>query len=314
MGFLRRVFGGDDPPVPDWASFFSPAEYRAFLDAVTSDLRRRGLGVELGDGVAYVPSPQGGEPQQFGLSNLAQMCHADDQDAWPRIIATHFTSLLSMQGRDLDALAADYEQVVPILRVRLMPDESMGGVAIPESVVRPVAPGILEVLVFDFPDSTATVHRDHLDGWPVAIDAAFAQGIANLDLEPTPIRDEVAGDDASFDLYYGDSFYVATRVLRVAEVMAPGTSDALVAVPNRHTLLVHPIRDLTAVASMQAIHRATTDLFRDGPGSISDQPYWWHEGTLTQIPHQVRGDRTSVMPPDGFMEMIAAVAERTGGA
>ena len=163
MGFLRRVFGGgDEGSVPDWASFFTPAEYRAFLDAVTADLRRRGLSVELGDGVAYVPSPDGGEPQQFGLSNLAQMCHADEQDAWSRIIATHFTSLLAMQGRDLDALAADYDQVVPILRVRLMPDETMGGVALPASVIRPIAPGILAVLVFDFPDSTASVHQDHL--------------------------------------------------------------------------------------------------------------------------------------------------------
>ena len=315
MGFLRRVFGGGEGgPVPDWAAYFSPAEYRAFIDAVTNDLRRRGLSVELGDGVALVQPPDGGEPQQFGLSNLAQMCHADEQDAWPRIIASHFSSLLAMQGRDLDALAADYDQVVPILRVRLMPDESMGGVALPETVVRPIAPGILAVLVFDFPDSTATVHRDHLEGWPVDVDGAFAQGVANLDHEPTPIRDEVTGDDASFTLYYGDSFYVATRALRVAELLPPGTTDALVAVPNRHTLLVHPIRDLTTIASMQAMHRATSDLFRDGPGSISDQPYWWHDGTLTQIPHQARGDRTEVVPPDGFMELLEAIAARDGGA
>ena len=311
MGFLRRLLGNDGASVPDWAPFDTAKEYEAFIDAVSTDLRRRDMTVEVGDGVVLARQPGADEPHQLGLANLSQLCHAADPGDWSRIIASHFTSLLSMQGRDLDALAADFDQVKPILRVRLMPDESMGGVELPQSVARSVAPGILAVLVFDFPDSTATVDVDHLAGWPVDETAVFEQALDNLAAEPTPLHEEVDADDARLVVWYGDSFYVATLALRLAPMLPPGTSDALIAVPNRHTLIVTPIADASAVAAMQAIFQMAVQLFRDGPGSISDQPYWWHEGALVQIPHREEGKRIAVYPPDDFVALLEAVVARS---
>lgn len=315
MGFLRRVFGGGGDAVPEWAPFDDGRAYRTFVDAVAADLTRRGLPFAMGDGVVHVTSRGAGEePDQYGLSNLSQLCHANPQDEWPRIIASHFTSLLAMQGRDLDALAADYDQVRPILRVRLMPDESMGGVDLPESVARPVAPGMLAVLVYDFPDSTATVHVDHLASWPIEVDGAFEQAVANLDLEPKALRDELEDGDARVTVRYGDGFYVASDLLRLESVLPPDTPDALVAVPNRHTLLLHPVRDATVIESMDAMYRLAVQLFREGPGSISDQPYWWHEGRLTHIPHLDQGSKIAVIPPDDFLAVLERAVAASPGA
>ena len=311
MGFLKRLLGGDTGSVPEWAPFDSGKDYTAFIDAVSADLRRRGMRVEMGDGLVLARQPDSAEPHQLGLANLSQLCHAADREDWSRIIASHFTSLLSMQGRDLDALAADYEQVKPILRVRLMPDESMGGVELPNTVTRHVAPGILAVLVFDFPDSTATVDVDHLAGWPVDQDAVFEQALDNLAAEPTPLHEVVEADDARLTVWYGDSFYVATLALRLVDLLPPGTVDALIAVPNRHTIIVTPIVDAGAVAAMQAIFGMAVQLFRDGPGSISDQPYWWHEGTIVQIPHREDGRRIAVYPPDDFVALLETVVGRS---
>jgi hypothetical protein len=313
MGFLRRLLGGDGALVPDWAPFDDARDYTAFIDAVSADLRRRGMTVEIGDGVAMARQPGTDEPHQLGLANLSQLCNAADRSDWSRIIASHFTSLLSMQGRDLDALAADYEQVKAILRVRLMPDASMGGVELPHSVTRPVAPGILAVLVFDFPDSTATVDVDHVNAWPVDVDGVFAQALDNLASEPTPMHEDVDAEEAHLTVWYGDSFYVATRALRLAEVLPVGTTDALLAVPNRHTLLVTPIVDAGAVAAMQAMYRMAVRLFRDGPGSISDQPYWWHEGAIVQIPHREDGKNIAVYPPDDFVALLETLLARSAG-
>ncbi len=313
MGFLRRLLGNDGASVPDWAPFDTAKEYEAFIDAVSTDLRRRDMTVEVGDGVVLARQPGADEPHQLGLANLSQLCHAADPDDWSRIIASHFTSLLSMQGRDLDALAADYDQVKPILRVRLMPDESMGGVELPQSVSRPVAPGILAVLVFDFPDSTATVDVDHLAGWPVDVDAVFEGALDNLASEPTPLHESVDAGEASLTVWYGDNFYVATRALRLADVLPAGTTDAFIAVPNRHTLIVHPIVDGGAVLAMQAIYQLAVQLFRDGPGSISDQPYWWHEGSIVQVPHREDGKKIAVYPPDELVVALEAVLARSAG-
>ena len=311
MGFLRRLIGGAEPP-PDWSPFDDGRTHREFIGAVEDDLGRRGVPFELGDGVVLIPTEGDDRPAEYGLSNLSQQCAASERDDWSRIIATHFTSVFSIRGRDLDALAADYEQVRPILQVRLMPDESMGGVDVPGSVIRPIAPGIQAVLVYDFPDSTASVHEEHLAAWPVDVDEAFDQGLRNLDQEPAPISDDMEVEPGtSVRVWYGDSFYVATRVLRLADLVPPGTTDALVAVPNRHTLLVHPIVDGGAVAAMQPIYRLAVQLFREGPGSISDQPYWWHEGSLEQIPHHTKGRDVTVVPPDGLLAVFERVIART---
>jgi hypothetical protein len=312
MGFLRRLIGGAEP-LPDWSPFGDGRTHRAFIDAVEADLHRRGVTFEMGDGVVFVPTEGQDEPAHYGLSNLSQQCAPVDESEWPRIIATHFSAMRSIVGRDLDALAADYEQASRVLAVRLMPDESMGGIELPDATSRPLAAGIVAVLVFDFPDSTATVHREHVEGWPVDLDAAFEQGLAILDREPQPLRDDVAEGDVRFTVWYGDSFYVATWLLRLERLLPPGSTDALVAVPNRHTLVVHPIADADAISSMQPIYRLAVQLFREGPGSISDQPYWWHEAALTVIPHHAKGREVTVVPPDGLLEVFERVVRSGEG-
>jgi hypothetical protein len=314
MGFLRRLVGGAEPP-PDWSPFDDGRTHQAFIDAVEADLRRRGVPFEMGDGVVLVP-PEGdeqGEPTQLGLSNLSQQCAGADREEWPAMIATHFSAMRSILGRDIDALAADYEQARRVLAVRLMPDESTGGTVLHETAVRTVAPGILAVLVFDFPDSTATLSLEHLQGWPVDLDGAIELGLGILDREPQPIRDDVHEEDVRFTVWYGDSFYVATWAMRLAALLPPGTTDALVAVPNRHTLAVHPIVDADAVSSLQAIYRLAIELYRDGPGSISDQAYWWHDGELTVIPHHTKGRDVTVVPPDGLLAVFETVIARAEG-
>ena len=314
MGFLRRLVGGAEPP-PDWSPFDDGRTHQAFLETVEADLRRRGVPFEMGDGVVLVPTigAEGDAPTQLGLSNVSQQCAAIDPEEWPAMVATHFSAMRSILGRDIDALAADYEQARPVLAVRLMPDESTGGTVIPGSAIHPVAPGILAVLVFDFPDSTATLSHEHLEGWPVDLEGAMELGLRILDREPRPLRDDVQQGDVRFSVWYGDSFYVATWAMRLEALLPPGTTDALVAVPNRHTLAAHPIVDADAVSSLQAIYRLAIELYRDGPGSISDQVYWWHAGGFTVIPHHTTGRDVTVVPPDGLLAVFEAVVARSDG-
>jgi hypothetical protein len=314
MGFLKRLTGNGEPAAPAWSPFDRGKDHAAFVDLVVADLGRRGLTFTHDDGMVTVATPDDADGHQFGLTNLSQQCFHHDRDDWPRVIAGHFDNLLAMQRRNLDALAEDYEQVRRILRVRLMPDESMGGVPdyAPE-VARPLAPGIRAVVVYDFPDSTQSVPPEHVATWPVDPDTLFEHALANLGQEPRPIHEDADTGETSVRIWYGDSFYVATHALRLDGLLPEGTTDALIAVPNRHTLLVHPIVDGQAVPAMQAIYQMGKELYRDGPGSISDQPYWWHEGALTQIPHVEEGKRIAVYPPDGFVELLETTLGRSAG-
>jgi hypothetical protein len=223
---------------------------------------------------------------------------------------------MTITGRDLDALAADYEQASRVLRLRLYPDESMGGLT-PSGdgpVLRRLAPGVLIGLVYDFPDSVASVSETQLADWrrPEAevIDLAGANTLA----EPPPPHDTLdTGDGATFETMLGDSFYVASRVLGLAQVLPSKiTNGALVGLPNRHALLWHPIEDLRVVRAMTAMAPLIQGLFRDGPGSISDQLYWSRDGELIHLPITANRKGFDFSPPDEFVELLNGLEEPVG--
>jgi hypothetical protein len=312
MSFLRRLTGRGDPPVPEWASFLSPSEFRAFLDAVEADLRRRSLPFTMGDGVVNVTLPTG--PNQFGLFNLVQLCNVEGRPEWDRVIATHFTTMLQLQGRDYDAIAADWEQVARILKLRIYPEDFAPPGSAP--VIRPVAPGIASVLVYDFPDSIGTTHRDHLAEWPVSEDELFETALRNTLTEAMPVQQHVPAEGgATVEAFLGDSFYVTTRVLDLPTLLPGlGAAGAVVALPHRHALLTHPIVDLRVVQAIQTLIQVAAGMYREGPGSITDQLYWWRDGRLTHLPVRVEGRSIQFHPPDAFVELLNGLASAPGSA
>ena len=315
MGFLRR-FRPSGSEVPEWATFFRPDEYEAFIKLVDTDLRRRGLTYELRDGLALIDRG-GDEPDQLGLLNLAQRCQTTSRGQWPALIAGHVSSLLSLVGRDLDALAADYERASQILRLRLYADESMGGMSPADDgpVLRRLTPGVLLGLVYDFPDSVASVSEEQLVGWDRPEAEVIDRARANTLAEPPPKREAVkAGNGAMFESMRGDSFYVASRVLGLADLLPAGTANGtLVGLPNRHALLWHPIEDLQAVRAMTAMAPLIQRLFRDGPGSISNQLYWWRGGQLVHLPIAPNRKGFDFSPPDEFVAMLNRLEEKPRG-
>ena len=164
-------------------------------------------------------------------------------------------------------------------------------------------------LVYDFPDSTASVPPDHVEGWPLEADAVWEIAIDNVRLEPQPTRQDVPAQGGVFTMTIDDSFYVATRALRLADELPPGTVDAVFAVPNRHMLLWHAIRDLSVVGAMQG----------DDAGHIEGIP---RRSRLDQRPARTGGTRarsstcrsapraTSIafIPPDEFVALLDTLA------
>ena len=304
MGFLRRL-RGDEPAVPEWAAFFTPDEYTAFLDVVRAELDKGGAQYTIDDGFVRMAGSDG----EFGLSNLAQLAHVSERSEWPQLVSSHFSNLRASTGRDLDALGGDFEAVRSMLRVRLLADESMGGMSLGDiGGSRAFAPGILMALVYDFPDSTASVPPNHVEGWPLEADAVWEVAIDNVQLEAQPTRRDVPAQGGAFTLEVDDSFYVATRALRMADELPPGTVDAVFAVPNRQMLLWHAIRDLSVVGAMQGMMQVASKAFLDGPGSISNQLYWWHDGHVVHLPVNVDGNRIAFVPPDEFVALLNTLA------
>jgi hypothetical protein len=304
MGFLRRVLGGGDK-APDWASFMSGEEYRAFEGEMLAEFRRRGYEPRLtGDG--GIDAAGGRNPGVYGLFNIAQVCHANDRGVWPRIIRDHVGMLDSAAA--LAGEPMEIETARPLLRVRLFRVADTQPNLLDSIVKRELAPDLLGALAIDLPTTVRTCSDDDVEHWGISVDEAFGIAIANLADEVRGyVREELdLGDGQTGHMFLGDTFFVPSQIVRFAEIVDDAGNGALVVLPNRHQLAWHVISSgagtVAAITSMTDI--AATG-YREGPGSLTPDLYWWHEGDLTLLA-RVWPDRKAVQfdPPAEFGELL----------
>lgn len=297
---------------PRWARFMRDGEWAGFLVAVEDELRRRGWRYRLEDG--YVWAPWGGEEDEaLSLLNLAQLCHAAGPEQFPKVIVNHFDALVAgRKDRELaDTLASDLVAARPHLKVRLYPRDTFHGDG-EQFVVRDIADDLSAVLCFDLPSNVVTVNADSLARWNCTADEVWYQALANMRRTEKLDVDDVDVGGAILKAMTGDSFFVASNLLLLGDYLEPDLKwGALAAVPNRHTLVFHPITDLTALRAIDAMVVMASGMCAEGPGSISPNLFWWRDGTLRTLPTVEADDHFEFVPPDDFVtEVLEPLAER----
>lgn len=304
---LGRFFGSRDD-VPDWAKFFAPDEYRAFLGAVDGEMRRRQIPFEFGDGTVLV-TPPGGEKADYGLLNLAQTCHATPRSDWASTIQEHFDNAFrsTRDSEELDARCDKLEAVRSCLKVRLYHTDYRDQMDGSGLVHREPAEGLIETLVYDLPGSVRTVPPDHATRWGVPEDELFRIGLANVKAErPPPVAQTFdVGKGAVIRALVGDSFFTASHVLFLEDHLDPRPEfGAVIAVPHRHAVLFHAIVDMRVVAAVNSMIPIAYGMYQEGPGSLSPGLYWWRPGSLTALPSKVTAQSISFSPPASFVSEV----------
>lgn len=310
MGSFNRYFGSRDD-VPEWAKFFEPKEYRAFMEAIEAEFKRRRVRARFDEGTVTLTPPKGA-PQQCGLLNLAQMCHQLPREEWAEVVQHHFDSLFEAGGQDeaLDGLEGDFERARALLKVRLYPEDASEAMDRAHAVFRPSFDRVIEALVYDFPNTVATVHTDHVKAWGRPPEEIFGLGLSNVrssgKLTPQAFPLEEGG---SLEALTGESFFTATHALLLDDYIGAAEHGALVAIPHRHTVLFHRIENLTAVRAIQALLIAGFGMYQEGPGSISPELYWWRGGRYTLLPSRVSAKAIDFSPPAEFVELLNGLSE-----
>ncbi len=307
MTLLGRFFGSRDD-VPDWAKFFVPDDYRAFLGAVEDEMRRRELTFEIGDGTVHVTPPEG-ETADYGLLNLAQTCHATPRSDWAPTIREHFDNAFrsSRDSEELDAKAGSLDAVRSYLKVRLYHTDYRDQMGDSGLVHREPAEGLVETLVYDLPGSVRTVPPDHVGRWNVSKEELFKIGLANVKAEsPAPARQAFeVGKGAGLRALVGDSFFTASHVLFLEDYLDPAPPfGAVIAVPHRHAVLYHPILDMRVLEAVNSMIPIAFGMYQEGPGSLSPALYWWRPGSLTALPSKVTATSISFSPPSTFVDEV----------
>lgn len=295
---------GDTQPVPAWATFMDAGEYQAFADAVLADFRGRGIAARISEAGSVIEESDD-SPNAYGLSNLAQLCHGLDRSAWAGAIRTHFANLAG--GEETHDLLSEYGYARELLKVRVYRASELPPEALEGMVKRSVGADLVAVLAADLPTTVSTIGQRMADGWGVPVDELFAVASKHMAAEVPTYQHKLVefGPGVVMHDLVGDSFFVASQVVRFGELGDAPQTGALVGVPNRHHLLWHAIETVDATVSMvQVMLRVADKLYQDGPGSITPQLYWWHRGALTLLPGRVDGRQIQFAPPDDFVEVL----------
>lgn len=306
MSFLKRLFGPNDPP-PVWAAFFKPAEWAEFASLVETDLSGRNVDFRLDsdEGVAYVDEGTS-EEQHLGLGNLSQLIHISPRRDWKNVVRNHFDQLFRSKAEMNEASdkLSDFESIGETLKVRIYPADMPNREVM---AFREIANGIIAALVIDLPETVMSVPRERPEEWGLPLDSLFERGLANVrNQDEVRVSEMPAHDGATVTLLTGDSFFTATHALLLEDHLPkpPPELGALVAVPNRHAVIFHSIVDHRTFGALSSILQAAHGMCEQGPGSISPNVYWWHDGKLTHLPAPITDNTIDFDPPEEFIYQV----------
>lgn len=297
-----RTGGG----VPEWARFFEPDQFGDFLSLVREALVDEGAehDLDIDQGLVEV-HPLDAEPRLLGLGNLAQACRQIARDQWAEAISGHIHQLLRIPEQDgelIERFGDNFELARDYLKVRLfaegLPNEDL-------LVVRRPMEGVLKVLVYDLPDAIATVPREHVTNWALFDDELFDLALEKV-RQDRPDREFVDIDQGvKAGLLAGPSYFSATHALLLDDYLSPDAlAGALVAIPHRHVVLYHEIRDSRVIPALNRMVHLAHAMHAEGPGPISPSVFWYHHHRFLRIPAKVEDGSIEIYPPREFVEML----------
>jgi hypothetical protein len=215
----------------------------------------------------------------FGLWNIGALCAGVERGDWPELIGDHVRRVTT-PTRDLDDLTREEFEAAVYLRI-----VEAASVAEPDHLgyARVLAPGLLEVISVDLPDSVATPSKEDLAARGT-LHEIMERGRTNLRalLTAEDVHSETV-DGASggrITAVTGDSFFIASLALLLPEAVErfSGGRDlgrgVLFALPSRHRLLYRVIDGPDAVSALHAMFQSARDGFRTEPGPLSPNVYW----------------------------------------
>ncbi|WP_066938192.1 hypothetical protein [Streptomyces sp. NBRC 110611] len=312
MGLFRRGPKRDPREVVRDAefSFFSEREGGVFRSQVRQAFAEQGLEV-----TAYAGVVTDAAGRQFGLGNLAAVCHRDrrGERGWPVLIRDHVGKVLrTMDGpQPLEILSED--EIRACLYPRVVAQETLPA-SLSFRYGREPAPGLREVLALDLPEAVQMLGEDALSDLGEVAELRI-RALNNLRALPVEGHETVRrGDGTTFEVVLGDSFFTASRVLVLGELVpritgTPLAPDgALVALPFRHQLAFHRIHDAQVIPALQAMAQFAAAGYEDAAGAISPRVFWWRRGVMTPL-SEPDGDGLRVVLDGEFRQLLERLVQ-----
>jgi hypothetical protein len=309
----RGEGGDDDGPDADLA-FLSPAQASLLHGLFREAMAERGRELVV-DGDGKLRDSRG---TLYDLRNIAVLCRDDPggEKEWPVLIAGYADHLLKVDSREARAEVAALtpERARDLVYLAVFPAASMGPNAAGYRSAPELAPGLLELLTLDMPDSTTFLDDTQvarLGGRESLREAARA----NLRALPVPVHRRIGTADAHFEAIEGDSHFTASRVLVMPDLLSRvlGTDaphGVLVAIPARQWAFIHVLADQTATPSLLRMAKTARIWYGREQGPISPHVFWWRDGGWMPILSDESDGKVTLRPGAELSFLLTDLATR----
>jgi hypothetical protein len=288
-------------------TFFTVSGANKFRAIVREVFAEMGLEVQVHPGHAVDDSGR-----EFGFWNVAATCYDQPQSTWRGVIREHLQRVLaSFEAPDpFDVMAPS--DVSRRTFARLYDEASIP--RIDSYPHREIAPGIVEMLALDLPETVAVFNHDNANkfgGW----EALQREGIENLrGLEVEQLETLPAQGGGSFTALLGESVHTASRALLLPDLATELTGQCiqegfgwLMSVPNRHQVFWHIIEDATVIPVLNGMVGFTAMGYADAPGSVSPHVFWWNGTSYEQLTHVGEDGGLTVLVSPAFQAVLESI-------
>lgn len=215
----------------------------------------------------------------FGLHNLAVVLRDVPHNRWPRVIDGHVEALVAARTTAIPQSLAEAENML-VGVLHGVTDLAEGA----PDYAPEVLPGVMLLAALDHPSHVSTLASDDsiadLGPWPV-IEPVIRRNLLAL---PTPTHRVVHGTDeppgGEVHLLVSDDHFGASRAFVLHEMLASvlrverPSNGVLVAVPNRHLVVVHVIEDAGVLDALQLMVNVVRSQFEAEVGPVSPHLYY----------------------------------------
>jgi hypothetical protein len=292
--------------VPAWASFFNKKQYNLFVKAIENYFYTNNITYALGDGMLSA-GPNDFGFDKMGLINVAQVCKLDEPRNYNDVVKSHFDTFVKNNAFDKEfkKIITDFEQVKDYIGVRLYPDDYLPETAKRVSMWKDFAGDIVALLVFDMPHGVQSITTDEAQKWNKTFDELFETGLKNIkEKYPVEVSKEKFHD---FEIWFvqSDHFY-APNIIFDFELLQKftGAYGSLIGIPHRHAVIIYPIENIKVAEALNALIPTIYGMNREGPGSVSNNIFWYKDGHYDDLPYEMEGNKIQFYPPEEFTDML----------
>lgn len=298
------------PQKPIWSPFETNQQHAIFIHLIGLYFSKKNIAHSIGDGIVNTPD-KSLQLGQLGLQNIAQHCANSEEEQYANHIANHFDMIIRGQqwSREFDKIKKDFDQVKQYLSIRIQSNEYISSIGLDKLLGKQLVGNLYAMLIYDLPETIQSINPKDVDAWDKDFDTIWDISIYNtLGKYPPNILDrELQG--IKVKTIEEDHFFSPTIIFNLEDHPSLlGTHGSLITMPTRHIVIIYPIEDASVIQAITTLITVSEGVSARGPGTLSNQLFWYHKGDLDHQPYKVEETTISFQPSERFVAFLQTLA------